>query len=137
VNARGGRSAQCDHNQARVRSAHARAFLDTAELVLDVDDDLATPNVAAALAVLAGIAASDAACCAALGLRPRGQDHGQATDLLRQVEPDGVALARALGRLLDVKDSAQYGTAYVTSAKAAAAVQNARRLVEAAESLTL
>jgi hypothetical protein len=34
-----------------------------------------TENVAASLAVLAGIAASDASCCAALGRRPREQDH--------------------------------------------------------------
>jgi hypothetical protein len=57
----------------------------TADLVLGDDSDLATPSVAAALAVLAGIAASDAACCARLGRRPRGQDHATATTLLRTV----------------------------------------------------
>jgi hypothetical protein len=100
-----------------------------------VDDDLASPGVAAALAVLAGIAAADAACCVALGQRSRGQDHRQATDLLRQVQPDGLTLARDLARLLDIKDGAHYGAVYVTGQKAAAAIKQARRLVEAAETL--
>ncbi|HZN18923.1 MAG TPA: hypothetical protein VFB84_12225 [Micromonosporaceae bacterium] len=43
------------------------AFLEVAEMVGAEQDELATPGVAAALAVLAGIAASDAVCCAALG----------------------------------------------------------------------
>jgi hypothetical protein len=50
----------CDLTDARVRTAQARAFLDTAELVVGADDNLALPGVAAALAVLAGIAAADA-----------------------------------------------------------------------------
>jgi hypothetical protein len=110
-------------------------FLETAELVATVDDDLASPGVAAALAVLAGIAASDATCCAVLGERSRGQDHRQATSLLGRVEPGGKALARDLARLLDIKDGAHYGLVYVTGKKAAAAVRQARRLVEAARTL--
>ena len=42
-------------------------------------------SAATALAVLAGIAASDAACCAALGRRSRGQNHRQATELVEQI----------------------------------------------------
>jgi hypothetical protein len=118
---------------ARVRIDQAHAFLNTAELVATVDDDLASPGVAAALEVLAGIAACDAACCTALGQRSRGQDHHQATDLLRQVAPDGQTLARDLARLLDIKDGAHY--VYVSSQKATAAIRQARRLVEAADAL--
>ena len=69
------RTAACSPAQATTRLDHARAFLDVAELVGEQDDELATPNVAASLAVLAGIAASDAVCCAVLGRRSRGQDH--------------------------------------------------------------
>lgn len=130
-----GRAQPCDVVQAQVRLAQARAFLDTAELVAAVDDDLATPGVAAALAVLAGIAASDAACCVVLGQRSRGQDHRQATGLLRQIEPDGRTLARDLARLLDIKDGAHYGLVYVSGQKATAAIRQARRLVDAARTL--
>lgn len=106
---RGGRTQSCSVGDAGVRSRHARAFLDTGELVSSVDDELANPNVAAALAVLAGIAASDAICCVALGERSRGQDHRQAIDLLNGVESQGRDWARDLARLLDIKDGAQYG----------------------------
>lgn len=50
-----GRTRPCGITEARVRAAQGRKFLDTAELIADVDDDLATPGVAAALAVLAGV----------------------------------------------------------------------------------
>lgn len=91
--------------------------------------------MAAALAVLAGIAASDAACGAALGQRSRGDDHRQALALLGQITPQGAAMRRDLGRLLTIKDDAHYGTLDVSRLRAAAAVRQARRLVEAAERL--
>jgi hypothetical protein len=98
-------------------------------------DDLATPGVAASLAVLAGIAAGDAACCAALGKRSRGQDHRQAVELLNEIGPEGKTLARLLDRLLDVKDGAHYGMVFVSGQKAAAAVRQARLLVETAATI--
>jgi hypothetical protein len=127
-----GRSEACGLAQARLRLEHARAFLEVAELIGTETDELATPSVAAALAVLAGIAASDAACCATLGQRSRGQDHRQATTLLAQVAPDGPAMARDLERLLAVKDDAHYGMLHVSSARVATALKQARRLVDAA-----
>lgn len=57
-----GRAQECNRAQAAVRLNQARAFLEVAELVGAEDDELANDNVAAALAVLAGIAAADAAC---------------------------------------------------------------------------
>lgn len=131
--AKHGRTQDCGVVEARVRVAQARKFLETAELILDVDDDLATPGVAAALAVLSGVAASDALCCRSLGQRSRGQDHREAVALLAQVGPDGRALSRALARLLDVEDGAQYGLVFLGTTRAKAAVKNAAVLTEAAE----
>jgi hypothetical protein len=131
--ARGGRTQSCTSGDARIRARQARAFLETASLIVDVDDELATPGVAATLAVLSGIAASDALCCQNLGRRARGQDHREATGLLAQVEPDGPALAKLLARLLEIKDNAQYGTVYLQPARARTAIRHAARLTEAAE----
>lgn len=66
------RTQPCDLAQARSRLRQAESFIEAAGLVLLMaeDDDVAPPGVAAALAVLAGIAASDAACCAKLKARP-------------------------------------------------------------------
>jgi hypothetical protein len=44
-------------------------------------------------------------------------------------------LARDLGRLLDIKDGAHYGVVHVNAQKAAAAIKQAQRLVDAAEAL--
>jgi hypothetical protein len=51
-----GRTETCGLKQARIRLAQARAFLEVAKLVGTENDELATPRVAASLAVLAGIA---------------------------------------------------------------------------------
>jgi hypothetical protein len=127
-----GRTQQCGAEDARTRLDHARAFLEVAELVGAEDDNLATPGVAAALAVLAGIAASDAACCAALGQRSRGQEHRRAVELLRQIAPDGNAMASHLDRLLSIEDDAHYGVLDVGAQRAKAALRQARSLVDAA-----
>lgn len=99
-----GRVQPCGRDEARSRLAQARAFLHVAELVGAEPDEMATPGVAAALAVLAGIAASDAVCCAALGQRSRGQDHRQVVELLSQIAAVGKDMARDLGRLMSIKD---------------------------------
>jgi hypothetical protein len=130
-----GRTQQCGRQQARVRLAQAKAFLEVAQLIDGEEDDLAHPGVAASLAVLAGIAAADAACCVALGERSRGKDHRQAVELVRKIAGDGVAMARALDRLLDVKDGAHYGMVYVGWQKAKAAVAQAQALVDGAEAV--
>lgn len=110
----------------------ARAFLAVAEMIGDQDDELATPNVAASLAVLAGIAASDAVCCMALGQRSRGQDHKQAIDLLDQVVDVGLSMARDLARLLAVKDDAHYGVLHISGQRVTSALRRARRIVDTA-----
>jgi len=89
-------------------------------------------SVAAGLAVLAGIAAADAICCARLKLRHRGDDHRGAAELLSGATPDGARLASALLRLLDIKDEAHYGVVVVARSKARDAIKRAERLVERA-----
>ena len=85
----GGRAQPCDRSDALNRLLQAEAFVTAAALVLEDGTDVARPGVAAALAVLAGIAASDAACCARLGAdhaarpttrRPRCSPPSTATD---------------------------------------------------------
>jgi hypothetical protein len=126
------RTAPCSRTDGTNRLQQARTFLEVAELVLGQDDELATPQVAAALAVLSGIASADAACCSRLGMRSRGQDHKEALSLLTDVEPDGRDMARDLRRLLDMKDSAHYATIMVKQSRAESAVSWARRLYDLA-----
>lgn len=126
------RTQACGKSEARTRLEHARAFAETAELVLDIDDD-AGLNVSASLAVLAGIAASDAACCAVLGQRARGLDHREAVTLLSGVASVGTEMGKDLVRLLDIKDNARYGVLYVSETKARQAVKWAMRMAAAAD----
>lgn len=86
------------------------------------------PGVAAALAVLAGIAASDAICAYRLGQVHRGDDHRAAADLLQQATPDGKNLATTFTRLIDLKDQAHYGITVVPAPTARQAVQWATKL---------
>lgn len=78
-----GRVTTCTRDEARTRLNQARAFLDVAKIVLS--DDQHEAHVAAALAVLAGIAASDAICGLRLGQWSRGSDHAMAVELLATV----------------------------------------------------
>jgi hypothetical protein len=95
-------------------------------------------HVAAGVAVLAAIAASDSLCCTLLGERPRGQDHGEAVELLRTVRfGDGSPAAQtrrahdlgaSLATALDLKDRAHYGVSLLGA-------QEVRRLIKAAAKL--
>ena len=125
-----GRTQECTDADAHARLAHARRFLEVAELVAGEGDDLEYSSAAAALAVLAGIAASDAACCKAFGRRSRGQDHRQAIDLVEQVEPGGRDAARALRRLIALKDEAHYGLLDIAGSDLRAALRQAKALFE-------
>lgn len=126
----------CGRPQATARLAHARKFLDAAELIAtDIDADEANASVAASLAVLAGIAAADAACCTRLGRRSRSQDHHDAERLLTEVVPGGRDAAKELRRLLDLKDTAQYGVMHVSTTELRAALRRARSLVRFAAGL--
>lgn len=129
---RSGRTQICGTSQARTRLAQGRKFLEAAQLVAteDVDESL---SVAAALAVLAGIAASDAACCKALGRRSRGGDHRDAAALLAEIHLGGETAARALLALIDLKDTAHYGLIHITRRQLTVANRRASLLVSFAE----
>ncbi|MHB8671378.1 MAG: hypothetical protein ACYDAD_12640 [Acidimicrobiales bacterium] len=126
------RTAQCGKVEARKRLQTGRAYLQVAELVLDERQPDEYLSVAAGLAVLAGVAASDSICCVRLGRRHRGEDHRGAADLLAGAATDGKALATRLLRLLDVKDAAHYGVVVVPPRRARDAVRWARQLIERA-----
>jgi hypothetical protein len=90
-------------------------------------------KAAVSCAVLAGIAASDAACCKAFGRTNRSQNHRDAVELLGQIAPGGPAAARHLERLLSLKDQSQYGFTELTEQKLQQAVRRAKALLAHAE----
>jgi hypothetical protein len=90
-------------------------------------------NVTAGLAILAGIAASDAICCVRLGRYHRGDDHWAATELLQTATSDGRDLATRLDRLLGLNDTAHYGATLVAHSNANLAMRWARQLVTRAQ----
>lgn len=67
------------------RLREAEEFLEQAETILAIADDESTVrNAYTTLCVSAGIAASDAICCAAHGVHAQGESHQEALDLLRR-----------------------------------------------------
>ena len=126
------RTSPCTRDDARARLRTAEADLDVAGAVLEERGRDEYLNVAAGLAVLAGIAASDAICGARLGLWHRGDDHRGAQDLLESATHDGGKLATTLGRLLSQKDAAHYDVRVISQRKAADARRWAALLVDRA-----
>lgn len=130
-----GHTQRCSEADAETRLRHARLFLEVAQLVADEGDDVEYASPAAALAVLAGIAASDAACCKALGRRYRGQDHREAAGLLERVTPGGRQAANSLSRLVDLKDEAHYGLFDIATKDLKSALRQASSLVQFASEI--
>lgn len=128
-----GRVADMTTADVRVRAAAARKFLEVAQMVAE-EDDTSYRLVCASLAVLSGIAASDAICGQVLKQRSRGQDHHQAVEMLRTVRNAGPA-AKALSTLLDIKDAAQYGTDGLPADKTAHALRAAEAVVDQMEAV--
>ena len=126
------KTAACGKREAASRLKEAVTYYEVAE-VAAAEDAPETRKVAIANAVLAGIAAADAACCRALGFASRGEDHRAATHLLERITPGGKDAATHLGRLLAVKTDSQYGFGSLAGGKQAAALKHARRLIEFAQ----
>lgn len=135
----------CTAGEARALCGNAVAYLETAELVRTDGarpEDFNFNHVAAGVAVLAAIAASDALCCTLLGERARGPDHRQAIALLATIRfGDGPPAARArqarelaaaLATALDLKDEAHYGISLLTTSQLRHLIKAATKLVTAA-----
>jgi len=148
VTAAKGRRRPCTAADARMRLRHAEAFLATAQLVSSEEGkpaDYDYNHVAAGVAVLAAIAASDALCCRLLGERARGQDHRQSIEVLEQTrhgegtpamqEQRARELGRALATALDVKDESHYGTRMLTPEQVTRVMRAAEKLVMAARTV--
>jgi hypothetical protein len=123
-----GRTQVCGNREAQAKLRRAEQFMEVAGLIKD-EPDPDWASAAAALAVLAGISASDAACCKALGQRSRGQDHHDAEALLELIEPGGKNAANAMRRLINVKDEARYGFYNVAARDLRSAITQAQRLI--------
>ncbi len=131
--ARQGRRQSCSARDARIRRSHARKFLEVAEIAAeDQDQDPEYASAAASLAVLAGIAAADAACCKALGERSRSQDHHEAERFLQRIV-GGKTAARQLRDLIDLKDAAHYGFIDVSRPELRKALRRAQALLKFAD----
>ena len=114
--------------QVRAYLGKAEEYLSAATAELDAD----RPVAATSLAIHAGINAADAVTGVRLGHRAAGQDHDEVIGLLRMAGPDGVAVAKELGRLLPMKTRAEYEPDDIPKSDAARAVDRARRIVEVA-----
>jgi hypothetical protein len=119
------RTSACGQREATARLSDAMAQLQLAELA-GGGSPAAEIKAAISCAVLAGIAASDAACCKALGRTNRSQNHRDAVELLGQISPDGAEAAKQLERLLGLKDESQYGFTNPTGQKLQQAVRRAK-----------
>jgi hypothetical protein len=133
---RAGRTQDCSAAEAEKRLEHAKQFLFVSELAAEnqkQDGGLEYANAAATLAVLAGIAAADAACCKALRRRSRADDHHAAEDLIGEIAPDGKQAASKLRGLIDLKSDAQYGFYNVTASELTRALRQAKALIAFAD----
>lgn len=126
------RTQDCGKADAKTRLADARQHLAYAELH-GRNSKPAERKASVATAVLAAIAAADAACCHALGERSRSDDHRDAVNLVNHVAPGGDAAGKKLQRLLSLKDASQYGFGGMAAQKHDVVIRHARALVEFAE----
>lgn len=116
-----------DDAQARGRRNVAEKYLEVADVVA-VEDGTAV-NVCVGLAVLAGIAASDAICLTATGERYSGTDHAAAAELLGRVD---APMGKHLRRLVALKPASHYGERLLDGTDRAAALRAAQALVSEA-----
>ena len=121
-----------DKAWARGRRTVGDKYLEVAGVV-DTEDGEAI-NVCVGLLTLAGIAAGDAICAAALGERYSGPDHAAAATLLGRVDRK---LGVKLKSLIDLKPGAHYGNALLSRRQRDTALRAARELVAAARERTI
>ena len=114
--------------------ADARAQLRDAEAFLDAAADAEDPDVVAANAIRAAVAAADAVCCVAL--RERASDGGglTAVELLGRVDRK---LSAALKRALDRQTQAAYESRDISVSDARMCLRQAEILLDAARARVL
>ena len=128
------RTQVCGQQHAAQRLTRARSFLEVAQMTADErDPSLEYSAAAASIAILAGIAAADAACCHALGRRSRSDNHHEAERLLAQISPGGKDAAANLRKLISLKDAAHYGFITLSAAELKRSLRQADRLIGFAE----
>jgi hypothetical protein len=121
-----------DRTYAVTRLSDARAFVQQANLSLQLVDGPRRNATAVSSAVLAGIAASDAACALALGIVSAGA-HDQAVKLLARISGSTSAVGD-LSKLVAIKTAAQYTGKSMGERQAKDAMTRALRLIVFAES---
>lgn len=126
------RTTPCNGEQAGQRLRQAEAFLGWACAALADDGDEVNLGVATSLAILAGVAATEALCGSSMGYYSRGQNHADAAILIRSIEPRGADLASTFRQLVTSKDDAPYASQAMRESSAKAAVRRAGDLVSAA-----
>lgn len=129
----GERSRRGTAADARNRRIIAMRYLEVAELAA-TEEGPGANNVVVGIAVLAGIAASDAICLAATGSRYAGEDHAEAARVLGRTDR---ALGNELAKLVRLKPGAHYGSTFISDNDRTRALRAARKLVDAATSRTL
>lgn len=127
------RSRRGTPTDARNRRVIAARYLEVAELAASEEGPGAN-NVVVGIAVLAGIAASDAVCLVATGSRYAGEDHAEAARTLGRTDR---ALGNELAKLVRLKPGAHYGSTFISDDDRVRALRAATKLVEAATVRTL
>lgn len=123
--------------QSETRRQQAHAFYDAAALVTQLGDTALIShvgNVIGSLAVLSGIAASDAICGLVLGERSAADGHAEAVRLLKLAAPRE-NYSTQLKRLVDVKSESQYSSSLITDARAVEFMYSAGKLLAGAEKI--
>ena len=121
-----------DRNFAVARLGAARAFLQQAEMSLEYVEGIHKFTTVVSSAILAGIAASDAACGFALGRISQGE-HARASTLLKKIT-GGNPAATKFARLVAQKTPTQYTSTSTNEHSAHVAITHATFLIEFAES---
>lgn len=118
---------------ARSRRIIAARYLEIAELAAS-EEGAGANNVVVGIAVLAGIAASDAICLSATGSRYAGEDHAEAARVLGRTDR---ALGNELAKLVRLKPGAHYGSTFLSESDRTRALRAAQKLVAAATTRTI
>lgn len=118
---------------ARNRRIIATRYLEIAELAA-AEEGPGANNVVVGIAVLAGIAASDAICLAAIGARYAGEDHAEAARVLARTDK---RLGQELSKLVRLKPGAHYGSTFISDNDRVRALRAAGTLVRDATERTM